>query len=69
MIFVEFNVFDVSTKELVWDGPGAWSERVGIVPPGPVDVIDSDICSWDYATRKTSCRIYWRECSTLIRTS
>jgi hypothetical protein len=40
---VEFNRFDVSTKELVWDDPAAWLERFGIGPPGPVDVIDSDI--------------------------
>jgi len=43
MEFVEFNRFDVSTKELVWDDPAAWLERFGIGPPGPVDVIDSDI--------------------------
>jgi hypothetical protein len=40
---VEFNRFDVSTKELVWDGLAAWLERFGIGPPGPVDMIDSDI--------------------------
>ncbi len=38
-----FNRFDIATKELVWDGPAAWLERFGIGPPGPVDVIDSDI--------------------------
>ena len=41
--FVEFNPFDVTTKELIWDGPVAWLERFGIGPPGPVEVIDSDI--------------------------
>jgi hypothetical protein len=25
--FVEFNRFDVATKELVWDDPAAWLER------------------------------------------
>jgi hypothetical protein len=40
---VEFNRFDVSTKELVWDDPAAWLERFGIVALGPVEVIDSDI--------------------------
>ena len=40
---MEFNRFDVSTKELVWDDPAAWLERFGIGPPGPVEVIDSDI--------------------------
>jgi predicted transposase YdaD len=40
---VEFNPFDVTTKELIWDGPAAWLERFGIGPPGPVEVIDSDI--------------------------
>jgi hypothetical protein len=43
MAFVEFNRFDVATKELLWDDPAAWLERFGIGPPGPVEVIDSDI--------------------------
>jgi predicted transposase YdaD len=40
---VDFNPYDVSTKELVWAGPDAWLVRLGIPRPGPVDVIDSDI--------------------------
>src|SRR5947209_4027573 len=40
---MEFNRFDVSTKELVWDDPAAWLEGFGIGPRGPVEVIDSDI--------------------------
>jgi hypothetical protein len=32
---VEFNRCDVSTKELVWDGPAAWLDRFGIGPVGP----------------------------------
>jgi hypothetical protein len=40
---LEFNRFDVSTKELVWDDPVAWLQRLGIEPQGPVEVIDSDI--------------------------
>jgi predicted transposase YdaD len=40
---LEFNLFDVTTKELVWDGPTAWLERLGIGPLGPVELIDSDI--------------------------
>ncbi len=40
---LEFNRFDVSTKELVWDDPVAWLERLGIAPLGRVEVIDSDI--------------------------
>jgi predicted transposase YdaD len=43
MALVEFNRFDVATKELVWDDPAAWLERFGIGPPGPVEAIDSDI--------------------------
>jgi predicted transposase YdaD len=43
MFVVEFNRFDVATKELVWDDPAACLERFGIGPPGPVEVIDSDI--------------------------
>jgi len=38
-----FNPFDVSTKELVWDDPVACLNRFGVGPPGPVEVIDSDI--------------------------
>jgi hypothetical protein len=40
---MEFNRFDVSAKELVWDDPAAWLERFAIGPRGPVEVIDSDI--------------------------
>ncbi len=40
---MEFKPFDVSTKELIWDDPAACLERFGVGPPGPVDVIDSDI--------------------------
>ena len=40
---MEFNRFDVSVKELVWDGPAACLDRYGVGPPGPVEVIDSDI--------------------------
>jgi hypothetical protein len=39
---VEFNPFDVSAKELVWDDPAAWRERFGIGLAGPVEVIDSE---------------------------
>jgi predicted transposase YdaD len=49
---VEFKRYDVSTKELVWDGPAAWLERFGIGPPGPVDVIDSDITALTAAADK-----------------
>jgi|SRR5208282_5103289 len=40
---MEFNRFDVSAKELVWDDPHAWLVRFGIGPRGPIEVIDSDI--------------------------
>ena len=40
---MEFNRFDVSAKELVWDDPAAWLERFAIGPRGPVEIIDSDI--------------------------
>src|SRR5262245_45031772 len=39
--YMEFNPFDVSAKELVWDDPAAWRERFGIGLAGPVEVIDS----------------------------
>jgi predicted transposase YdaD len=50
--FVEFKPFDVSTKELVWDGPAAWLARFGIGPPGPAAVIDSDITTLTAAADK-----------------
>jgi len=49
---VEFNRFDVSTKELVWNDPTAWLERFGIGPPGPLDVIESDITALTAAADK-----------------
>ncbi len=49
---MEFNRFDVSAKELVWDDPGAWLERMAIGPPGPVEVIDSDITALTAAADK-----------------
>jgi hypothetical protein len=49
---LEFNRFDVSAKELVWDDPAAWLDRLGIGPPGPVEVIDSDITALTAAADK-----------------
>jgi predicted transposase YdaD len=49
---VEFNRFDVSTKELIWDGPAACLERFGVGPLGPVEVIDSDITALTAAADK-----------------
>jgi hypothetical protein len=40
---VEFNRFDVATKELVWEDPSAWLQRLGIACDGAVELIDSDI--------------------------
>jgi predicted transposase YdaD len=40
---VEFNQFDVCTKELVWDDPAAFLNRFRVGALGPVEVIDSDI--------------------------
>ena len=37
---MDFNRFDVSAKELVWDDPAAWLDRLVIGPPGSVEVID-----------------------------
>ena len=39
---MEFNRFDVSTKELVWDDPDAWLEWLGFELRGAVEVVDSD---------------------------
>jgi hypothetical protein len=49
---MEFNRFDVSAKELVWDNPAAWLERFAIGPRGPVEVIDSDITTLTAAADK-----------------
>ncbi len=49
---MEFNRFDVSAKELVWDDPAAWLARFGIGSPGPVEVIDSDITALTAAADK-----------------
>ena len=40
---MEFNRFDVATKELVWEDPSAWLQRLGIACDGAVELIDSDI--------------------------
>jgi len=49
---MEFNRFDVSAKELVWDDPAAWLDRFAIGPRGPVSVIDSDITTLTAAADK-----------------
>ena len=49
---MDFNRFDVSTKELVWDDPAAWLDGFGIGPRGPVEVIDSDITTLSAAADK-----------------
>ena len=49
---MDFNHFDISTKELVWDDPAAWLEGFGIGPRGPVEVIDSDITTLSAAADK-----------------
>ena len=49
---MEFNRFDVSAKELVWDDPVAWLDWLRIGPAGPVEVIDSDITALSAAADK-----------------
>ncbi len=49
---MEFNRFDVSAKELVWDNPAAWLERFAFGPRGPVEIIDSDITTLTAAADK-----------------
>jgi predicted transposase YdaD len=49
---VEFKRFDVSMKELIWDGPAGCLERFGVGTPDPVDVIDSDITALTAAADK-----------------
>jgi predicted transposase YdaD len=52
---MDFNRFDVSTKELIWDDPAGWLDRFGIGPSGPVDVIDSAITTLTVAVD----RVIW----------
>lgn len=40
---MDFNPYDVATKELVWEEPSCWLERLRIDPTLPVDVIESGI--------------------------
>lgn len=40
---MDFNPYDVATKELVWEDPSCWLERLRINPTLPVDVIESGI--------------------------
>jgi hypothetical protein len=49
---MEFNRFDVSAKELIWDDPAAWLERFGIEPRAPIELIDSDITTLTAAADK-----------------
>ncbi len=52
IVLMDFNRFDVSAKELVWDDPAAWLDRFEIRPRGPVKVIDSDITTVTAAADK-----------------
>jgi hypothetical protein len=49
---VDFNPFDVTSKELVWEDPSGWLQGFGVEPTGPVDVIDSDINTLSAAADK-----------------
>ncbi len=49
---MEFNRFDVSAKELIWDDPANWLDRLSIGPRGPTVVIDSDITALTAAADK-----------------
>ncbi len=49
---MDFNRWDVSAKELVWDGPAEWLERFGIDRLGPVAVIESEITTLTAAADK-----------------
>ncbi len=40
---LDFNRFDVSAKELVWDDPASWLDRLGLGHGAELEVIDSDI--------------------------
>jgi predicted transposase YdaD len=49
---LEFNRFDVSAKELVWDDPASWLDKFGLSPGAPIEVIDSDITTLSAAADK-----------------
>ncbi len=49
---MEFNRFDVSAKELIWDDPVAWLDRLGVATVGSVTVVDSDITTLTAASDK-----------------
>jgi predicted transposase YdaD len=49
---VDFNPFDVTSKELVWEDPSGWLEGFGVEPSGPVEIIDSDITTLSAAADK-----------------
>jgi hypothetical protein len=49
---VDFNPYDVTTKELVWEDPSCWNARLGINPTWPVDLIESGITTRTAAADK-----------------
>lgn len=51
-MIVIFNPFDVATKELVWDDPAAWLEKLGLKPVGAVELIDTAITTLTAAADK-----------------
>jgi predicted transposase YdaD len=51
-IAVDFNPFDVATKELVWEDPAAWLGRLGIATAGLLEIIDSEITTLTAAADK-----------------
>jgi predicted transposase YdaD len=51
-VIVIFNPFDVATKELIWDDPAAWLEKLGVIARESVELIDSDITTLTAAADK-----------------
>jgi hypothetical protein len=49
---MEHNQLDVSTKELIWDGPADWLRRYGIDTAGGLEVVDSDASTLTAAADK-----------------
>jgi hypothetical protein len=49
---MEHNYLDVSTKELIWDGPADWLRRYGIDTAGGLEVVDSDASTLTAAADK-----------------
>jgi hypothetical protein len=40
---LEFHRFDTTAKDVVWEDPPGWLDRLRVPRPGPVEVVDTGI--------------------------